>query len=121
MGESAFEELYGFLPVPEGQLGSSIFLLVVYGFVLLQGANLLSDGSEMLLEVFPPGIIGGILLPILGALPDCLIIVVSGMGPVEEAKEQVKVGLGTLAGSTVMLLTIAWGGSVLLGRCDLEK
>eukprot|EP00803_Ostreobium_quekettii_P010909 evm.model.scf_1988.1 EVM.evm.TU.scf_1988.1 scf_1988:1312-9743(+) len=61
------------------------------------------------------------LLPILGALPDCLIIVASGMGPRAEAKGQVKVGLGTLAGSTVMLLTIAWGGSVLLGRCDLEK
>ena len=33
---------------------------------------------------------------------------------------QVAVGLGTLAGSTVMLLTLAWGGSVLAGRCDLN-
>eukprot|EP00803_Ostreobium_quekettii_P005573 evm.model.scf_925.3 EVM.evm.TU.scf_925.3 scf_925:25438-32167(+) len=119
-GPNMFEELYGFLPVPTDELGSSLFLLIVYGFILLRGANLLSDGSEMLLEIFPPGIIGGIVLPVLGALPDCLIIVVSGMGPREEAIEQVKVGLGTLAGSTVMLLTIAWGGSVLLGQCDLE-
>ena len=26
----------------------------------------------------------------------------------------------TLAGSTVMLLTIAWGGSLIVGRCDLH-
>jgi len=32
----------------------------------------------------------------------------------------VAVGVGTLAGSTVMLLTLAWGGSVLAGRCDLD-
>jgi hypothetical protein len=29
--------------------------------------------------------------------------------------------MGTLAGSTVMLLTIAWGGSILLGHCDLDE
>ena len=32
---------------------------------------------------------------------------------------QVAVGVGTLAGSTIMLLTIAWGGSVWAGRCDI--
>lgn len=31
------------------------------------------------------------------------------------------VGVGTLAGSTIMLLTIAWGGSLLAGRCDLNE
>lgn len=34
---------------------------------------------------------------------------------------QISVGMGTLAGSTVMLLTIVWGGSVLCGRCDLDE
>lgn len=34
---------------------------------------------------------------------------------------QIAVGMGTLAGSTVMLLTIVWGGSILLGRCDLDE
>lgn len=29
--------------------------------------------------------------------------------------------MGTLAGSTVMLLTVVWGGSVLAGRCDLDE
>ena len=54
--------------------------MVVYGYMLLQGANLLSDGSELLLEILSPGLIGGLLLPVLGALPDALVIVVSGLG-----------------------------------------
>ena len=33
---------------------------------------------------------------------------------------QVNVGIGTLAGSTIMLLTVAWGGSLIAGRCDLD-
>ena len=28
------------------------------------------------------------------------------------------VGMGTLAGSTVMLLTVAYGGGILIGRAD---
>lgn len=34
---------------------------------------------------------------------------------------QVSVGMGALAGSTVMLLTVVWGGSVLFGRCDIDS
>jgi len=45
--------------------------------------------------------------------PDCMIVLVSAIGgTVEQAQEEVAVGLGVLAGSTVMLLTIAWGGSL---------
>lgn len=154
--------------------------MLVYGYLLLQGANLLSDGSELLLEVLSPGLIGGLLLPVLGALPDALVIAVSGLGaPAGEAQEQVRfsffcrallsdfnflitlhillsasmnlsaskqgcrdwssdsrvvcslefadvglqvaVGVGTLAGSTIMLLTITWAGSLLCARCDLNE
>lgn len=38
--------------------------MLAYGFMLLKGANLLSDGSELLLEVLNPGIIGGGQLPV---------------------------------------------------------
>lgn len=31
----------------------------LYGFFLLKGAALMSDGSELLLEVLDPGLIGG--------------------------------------------------------------
>ncbi|KAK9907616.1 hypothetical protein WJX75_007049 [Coccomyxa subellipsoidea] len=120
MGE-ACEETYGVFPCSTS-LPGTIALMLAYGFMLLQGASLLSDGSELLLEVLNPGVIGGLLLPVLGALPDALIIVVSGLGGTrEEAEEQVSVGVGTLAGSTIMLLTITWGGSLLVGRCDLNE
>jgi hypothetical protein len=50
------------------------------------------------------------------------VIVASGMGASKAAaQEQVAVGMGTLAGSTVMLLTIAWSGSLWVGRCDLNE
>jgi hypothetical protein len=93
-------------------------LIVVYGYCLLIGANFLSDGSELLLEILDPGIIGGelggisellhslglrrlymllvwfpgLVLPILGSLPDSLVIIVSGLGAAtrEEAQEQVR-------------------------------
>ncbi len=34
---------------------------------------------------------------------------------------QVAIGMGTLAGSTIMLLTVVWGGSLLAGRCNLDR
>jgi hypothetical protein len=33
--------------------------VVVYGYILLTGAGLLSNGSELLLEILNPGIVGG--------------------------------------------------------------
>ena len=47
------------LPCSSSSLGGSISTMLIYGYCLLQGANLLSDGSEMLLEVLDPGLIGG--------------------------------------------------------------
>ena len=117
----ACEETYGIFPCSTG-LAGSLVLIAGYGYMLLQGANLISDGSELLLAVMDPGLIGGLVLPILGALPDAAMIVVSGTGgSIADAQEDVAVGIGTLAGSTVMLLSIAWGGSLILGRCDLEN
>lgn len=112
---------FGVFPDCEG-LGASVFLNLVYGYALLTAAGFISDGSELLLEILSPGLVGGLLLPILGAVPDAAVIIASGLGASkEDAQEQVSVGMGTLAGSTVMLLTIAWGGSLILGRCDLSS
>ena len=86
------EETYGLFPC-SSSLPGSIFLCLMYGALLLKGANLISDGSELLLEVLDPGLIGGLLLPVLGALPDSAMIVMSGLGGTrEQAKEQVSVG-----------------------------
>ncbi len=43
----------------DGSLAGAAVETAVYGYVLLQGAGLLADGSELLLEVVEPGIIGG--------------------------------------------------------------
>lgn len=61
---------------------------------------MISNGSELLLEILNPGIIGGVVLPILGALPDTLIILNSGLGASgEQAQEEISIGIGALAGA----------------------
>ncbi|KAK9688799.1 hypothetical protein RND81_09G011700 [Saponaria officinalis] len=114
------EQTYGFLPCTTTWLGN-MFLIIVYGYLMFMAATYLSNGSELLLEILGPGVVGGLFLPILGALPDAMLILVSGLsGSTEEAQGQVSVGMGLLAGSTVMLLTIIWGTCILVGKCDMD-
>ena len=47
------------------------------------------------------------------------MILVSGLGDKATAQKQISVGMGTLAGSTVLLLTVVWGVSLVVGRVDL--
>ncbi|BAT92630.1 hypothetical protein LR48_Vigan05g063700 [Vigna angularis] len=119
--ESSCEQTYGFLPCTTTVIGN-LFLIIVYGFLMFKAATFLSGGSELLLEILGPGIVGGLFLPILGALPDAMLILVSGLsGSKETAQSQVSVGMGLLAGSTVLLLTIIWGTCVIVGKCDIEN
>ncbi|KUF93790.1 hypothetical protein AM588_10005551 [Phytophthora nicotianae] len=108
--------------LPDGGYGliQVLFLGAVYGFVLFNASNLISDGSELLLLVpSMAGIVGSVVLPVLGAVPDGAIVLFSGMGP--NAQEQVSVGVGALAGSTIMLLTIPWALSVYAGRVNIDE
>ncbi|KAL6535952.1 hypothetical protein OROHE_012796 [Orobanche hederae] len=115
------EQTYGFMPCTSTTLGN-LFLIMVYGYLMFLAATYLSAGSELLLEILGPGLIGGLFLPILGALPDAMLILVSGLsGSTEVAQSQVSVGMGLLAGSTVMLLTVIWGTCILVGKCDIEN
>jgi Ca2+/Na+ antiporter len=94
------------------------FLFVIYAYVLYSGSNMISDGSE-LLQLIPAiaGIVGSIVLPILGAVPDGMMVLFSGLGP--DAQEQVAVGVGALAGSTIMLLTLPWFLAIFGGRVSI--
>ncbi|XP_062153212.1 sodium/calcium exchanger NCL-like [Alnus glutinosa] len=113
-------ETYGFLPCTTTAFGN-VFLILVYSYLMFLGAKLLSEGSEILLKILGPGIIGGLFLPVLSSLPDATIILASGLsGSAETAQSQVSVGMGLLAGSTVMLLTIVWGSCLIVGKCDLD-
>ena len=84
-------------------------------FLRVQASDLISNGSEMLLLV-PAyrGIVGSVVLPVLGAVPDGAIILFSGLG--SDAKEQIVVGVGALAGSTIMLITVPWFIAVVAGK-----
>lgn len=107
------------LPQDGSGLLQVLFLGAVYGFVLFNASNMISDGSELLLLVpAMAGIVGSVVLPVLGAVPDGAIVLFSGMGP--DAQEQMSVGVGALAGSTIMLLTIPWALSVYAGRVNLD-
>ncbi|KAA8526783.1 hypothetical protein F0562_008988 [Nyssa sinensis] len=115
------DQTYGFMPCTTTTLGN-LFLIFVYGFFMYKGATYLSSGGDLLLEILGPGLVGGLLLPILGALPDAILILVSGLsGSTETAQSQVSVGMGLLAGSTVLLLTVIWGTCIVVGKCDLEE
>lgn len=108
------------LPDDAYGLAQVLFLGAVYGYVLFNASNLISDGSELLLLVpSMAGIVGSVVLPVLGAVPDGAIVLFSGMGP--DAQQQVSVGVGALAGSTIMLLTIPWALSVFAGRVNIDE
>lgn len=97
-----------------------LWLLLSYGYVLYEASGLISEGSELLLLIPKfAGLVGSVVLPLLGAVPDGAIILFSGLGSLETAQETLSVGVGALAGSTIMLLTIPFCLSVAGGRVNL--
>eukprot|EP00038_Savillea_parva_P009529 m.184116 g.184116 ORF g.184116 m.184116 type:complete len:645 (+) comp16035_c0_seq1:69-2003(+) len=106
------QKIYGFIQV--------LFLGGIYGMILSWASDLISNGSEMLLLV-PAyrGIVGSVVLPVLGAVPDGAIILFSGLG--SDAKEQIVVGVGALAGSTIMLITVPWFIAVVAGKVPVAR
>ena len=97
-----------------------LFLLGAYFALLSWSSEMISDGSELLLLVPSiKGIIGSVVLPILGAVPDGAMVLFSCLG--DNAVEQINVGVGALAGSTIMLLTLPWFLSIMAGRVNLQN
>jgi len=107
-----------FYPPDKCTLGQIVFLTVVYAKILFESSGLIANGSELLL-LFPSvaGLVGSIVLPILGAVPDGIMVLFSGLG--SDAQNQVSVGVGALAGSTVMLLTFPWFIAIISGKVNL--
>ena len=95
------------------------FLMLVYGFILLKASKMIADGSEMLMLIINPGVIGGLVLPVMGALPDGAMVLFSGLG--DNAQESLTIGVGTLAGSTVSLLTWPWMLCTFSGAVNLIR
>ncbi|XP_065062222.1 uncharacterized protein LOC135689048 [Rhopilema esculentum] len=119
--DTCFEGRTGIFPCSSVITGN-LLLIIFYALLLAVAAKFISDGAELLLDLgISASLVGGVILPLLGAVPDSAIIIVSGLGNKEEAQQKLAVGMGTLAGSTIMLLTIAWAGSLMIGRCNLDQ
>jgi Ca2+/Na+ antiporter len=113
------DQLNPFVDPKEQNAAQIIFYTLFFGYILYYASNLISDGSELLLLVPQfSAIIGSVVLPVLGAVPDGMMVLFSGMGA--DAQSQVSVGVGTLAGSTIMLLTLPWAVSVWFGRVNID-
>lgn len=94
--------------------------MFVYGYVLYVSAELIGEGSELLLLIpSMRGLVGSVILPVMGAVPDGIMVLFSGLG--DNAQEELRVGMGALAGSTVMLLTVPWFLAILGGRVDVGQ
>ena len=61
------------------------------------------DGAEMMLDLgLPASLIGGIVLPLLGAVPDSAMIIASGVGKSrDQANKEIAVGMGYVMLSSV--------------------
>ena len=107
------------LPAGGGGFVQLMCLTAVYAKLIFDGSTLISDGSELLLLVPSiAGIVGSVVLPVLGAVPDGAMVLFSGLGAASPAAQQAQlsVGIGALAGSTIMLLTLPWILALIAGR-----
>ncbi|KAJ0700880.1 hypothetical protein HanOQP8_Chr10g0373061 [Helianthus annuus] len=109
------EQMYGFLPCSETLLGH-LFLIVVYEYLLYHGESYVASGGKRIFKILGPGIFGASAFHVLGFLPESLILLTSGLSNTKDvAQEYVLTGVGLLAGSTILLLTLIWGTCVIIG------
>ncbi|XP_011096401.1 uncharacterized protein LOC105175605 isoform X1 [Sesamum indicum] len=114
------EPTYGFLPCSTNVWGL-LFLIVAYEFLLSLGGRYVATGSDLFFKITGPGIFGASLFQFLGTIPQIVLILVSTLsGSLEAAQQRASLGMGLVAGTTVMLLTLIWGTSVVLGSYDLS-
>ncbi|XLR34824.1 hypothetical protein S83_062724 [Arachis hypogaea] len=114
------KQMYGFLPCSNNIFGH-LFLILVYEYLLFHGESYLAAGGEQIFKILGPGVFGASAFDILGALPESLILVVTGLSSDKEsAQEYASTGVGLLAGSSILLLTVVWGTCVIIGKQKLK-
>ncbi|XP_073312721.1 sodium/calcium exchanger NCL2-like [Primulina huaijiensis] len=115
------EPVYGFLPCSTNVWGL-LFLIVVYEILLSLAGQYVAIGSDKFFEIIGPGIFGASLFQFLGTFPQIIIVLVSVLsGSRDAAQQRSTLGMGLVAGTTAMLLTLVWGVSVVLGSYDLSS
>ncbi|EYU44995.1 hypothetical protein MIMGU_mgv1a002795mg [Erythranthe guttata] len=115
--KSSCEQMYGFLPCSQTNPGH-FFLILVYQYLLFHAESYVASGGKRIFKILGPGLFGASVFQIIGSLPEALILLASGLTnrSNETAEELVLTGVGLLAGSSILLLTLIWGTCVLLGR-----
>ncbi|KAB2615956.1 hypothetical protein D8674_022544 [Pyrus ussuriensis x Pyrus communis] len=119
--ESSCEQLYGFLPCFNSVFGH-VFLMVVYEYLLFHGESYLAAGGEQIFKILGPGVFGASAFHVIGALPESLLLLASGFFNSKEiAQEYVYTGVGLLAGSSILSLTILWGTCVIVSSQEFSN
>ncbi|XP_075498148.1 sodium/calcium exchanger NCL2-like [Primulina tabacum] len=115
------EQMYGFLPCSTTVWGH-LFLILVFEYLLFAAESYVGSGGERIFKILGPGVFGACVFQIIGSLPEALILLASGLSSSEElAGEFVLTGVGLLAGSTILLLTVIWGTCILLSSQYFRK
>ncbi|KAM7530622.1 hypothetical protein LguiB_034032 [Lonicera macranthoides] len=94
----------------------------------------ISTGSDLFFKLTGPGIFGASLFNLLPtiipqmtlllvqAIKQILLLTVSGLwSSTKDEQAQAALGMGLIAGTSVMLLTLVWGSCVLFGSFDLSN
>ncbi|KAI3456191.1 hypothetical protein Pfo_012854 [Paulownia fortunei] len=115
------EPIYGFLPCSTNVWGL-LFLIVVYEILLSLGGRYVAIGSDLFFQITGPGVFGASLFQFLGTIPQIVLVLQSALsGSVEAAQQRATLGMGLVTGTTVMLLTLIWGSSIVLGSYDFSE
>ncbi|XP_060196392.1 sodium/calcium exchanger NCL2-like [Lycium barbarum] len=115
------DHLYGFFPCADS-IGSFIFLIAIYQYLLIVGEKLVSNGSKMIFNILGTGIFGATLFQILKAFPRIILVIASGVASSKEkAQNQVSTGVSTNVGATVFNLTFMWGICVIFGAKEKHE
>nr|XP_023907314.1 sodium/calcium exchanger NCL2-like isoform X2 [Quercus suber] len=115
------EPTYGFLPCTTKVWGQ-LFMIVVYEYLLSLAEKYVSSGTDLFFQMFGTGIFGASLFHILGTIPQVgLVLVIGVTGSTDTIEALATMGMGLLAGSTIMLLTLIWGSVIAFGSYDLSQ
>ncbi|OMO92399.1 Calcium-binding EF-hand [Corchorus olitorius] len=115
------EQMYGFLPCSNSVYGH-LFLILVYEYLLFHGESYLAHGGEQIFKILGRGFFGASAFQVICALPESLILLASGLlSTKEDAQEYAYTGVGLLAGSSILLLTIVWGTCLIVARQNLHN
>ncbi|XP_023743881.1 sodium/calcium exchanger NCL2 [Lactuca sativa] len=113
------EPQYGFLPCTSAPWGS-LFVIVVYQYLMSVGQSYISNGSDKFFSLIGPGIFGASFFHILANFPMLFLILESGLSnDAQGASFSAAMGMNVLAGSAVMSLTLIWPSVIAFGSYDL--